>query len=67
MYKLIAMALRTDRALSVGLMFHWEYRDFPEAQARLGHSLEEVYNQMCLHSALHYLPPVEFEHWYGGG
>jgi transposase InsO family protein len=38
-----------------------EYRDFQEAQARLGEFLDRVYNQKRLHSALGYLPPDEFE------
>jgi len=38
-----------------------EYRDFHEAQARIGEFLEQVYNQKRLHSALGYLAPAEFE------
>jgi putative transposase len=38
-----------------------EYRDFHEAHSSIGEFLERVYNQKRLHSALGYIPPVEFE------
>ena len=38
-----------------------EYRDLPDAVARIGEFLEEIYNHQRLHSALHYCSPVEFE------
>jgi len=38
-----------------------EYRNFNDALASIGEFLERVYNQKRLHSALGYLPPVEFE------
>jgi putative transposase len=38
-----------------------EYRDLAEACASIREFLEKVYNQKRLHSALGYLPPVEFE------
>ena len=38
-----------------------QYHNFEEAQANLGHFLEDVYNVKRLHSSLGYLPPTEFE------
>ncbi len=39
----------------------YEYENIVEAYSRIGHFLEEVYNQKRLHSALDYVPPAEFE------
>ena len=38
-----------------------EYRDLGEARARIGEFLERIYNQKRRHSALGYVPPVEYE------
>jgi transposase InsO family protein len=38
-----------------------EYDNIADARDRIGYFLEEVYNKKRLHSALGYLPPVEFE------
>lgn len=37
------------------------YRDLPDAKARIGTFIEQVYNQQRLHSALAYLSPDEYE------
>jgi putative transposase len=42
-------------------VYRTEYRDLPEALASIGEFIEQVYNQTRLHSALGYVPPVEFE------
>ncbi|HET8523872.1 MAG TPA: IS3 family transposase [Thermomicrobiales bacterium] len=38
------------------------YDAFADAEANLGHFIEEVYNVKRLHSSLGYRPPAEFEH-----
>ncbi len=42
-------------------VYRREYRHLADARASIGAFLEKVYNQKHLHSALGYLPPVEFE------
>jgi len=42
-------------------VYRQEYRDLPEARASLEQFIGKVCNQKRLHSALGYLPPVEFE------
>jgi putative transposase len=42
-------------------VYRQEYRDLAEARASIQRFIEQVYNQKRLHSALGYLPPVEFE------
>jgi transposase InsO family protein len=38
-----------------------EYQDLGDARNRIGHFIDTTYNTKRLHSALGYLPPVEFE------
>lgn len=42
-------------------VYRQEYRDLAEARASIVRFIDEVYNRKRLHSALGYLPPVEFE------
>ena len=41
--------------------FRSEYRDLQEAHLSIREFLEKIYNEKRLHSALGYVPPVEFE------
>ena len=38
-----------------------DYQDITEARERIGHFIEQVYNQKRPHSALGYLTPMEFQ------
>ncbi len=49
------------RTLKMEEVYMYEYENIEEAYNRIGHFLEEVYNQKRLHSALGYVPPAEFE------
>jgi transposase InsO family protein len=42
-------------------VYRQEYRDLAEARSDIGQFIEKIYNGKRLHSALGYLPPVEFE------
>ena len=42
-------------------VYRQEYRDLAEARSSIERFIDRVYNQRRLHSALGYLPPVEFE------
>ena len=56
-----AKAERFMKTLKYEEVYMFEYETMAEARERIGHFLEEVYNQKRLHSALGYVPPVEFE------
>jgi len=56
-----AKAERFMRTLKYEEVYMFEYEEMAEARERIGHFIEEVYNRKRLHSALGYVPPVEFE------
>ena len=49
------------KTLKYEVVYRSEYRDLAEARASIGKFLERSYNRKRLHSALGYVPPVEFE------
>jgi putative transposase len=56
-----AQAERFIRTLKYEEVYLSEYDNLAEARLRIGHFLDDVYNQKRLHSAIGYLPPAEFE------
>lgn len=56
-----AQAERFMRTLKYEEVYLSEYDTLAEAQTSIKRFLEDVYNQKRLHSAIGYLPPVEFE------
>jgi putative transposase len=57
-----AKAERFMRTLKHEEVYFADYQTLTEARASINHFINEVYNRKRLHSALGYLPPVEFEH-----
>ncbi len=49
------------RTLKTEEVYLQDYQSFLEAEARIEHFIEAVYNEKRLHSSLGYMPPVEFE------
>ena len=56
-----ALAESFMKTLKYEEVYLFEYENFAEARRRVGQFLERVYNEKRLHSALGYLPPVEYE------
>jgi transposase InsO family protein len=56
-----AKAERFMRTLKHEEVFLSDYQTLTEARASISRFIEQVYNRKRLHSALGYLPPVEFE------
>ena len=52
---------RFMRTLKEEEVYLSEYETMSEARESIALFIEEVYNQKRLHSALGYMPPVEFE------
>ncbi len=61
-----ALAESFMKTLKYEQVYREEYRDLNDAYASIGEFIEVVYNQRRLHSALGYVPPVEFEQKAGG-
>jgi putative transposase len=56
-----AQAERFMRTLKQEEVYLNDYETFPEVRTSVRHFIEAVYNRKRLHSAIGYLPPVEFE------
>lgn len=56
-----AKAERFFRTLKHEEVYLNQYDSFADAEANIGHFIEDVYNVKRLHSSLGYLPPAEFE------
>ena len=42
-------------------VYLWEYKTIEDAERRISHFIQDVYNEKRLHSSLDYCPPNEFE------
>ena len=49
------------KTLKYEQVYREDYRVFEEAEAGIEYFIDEIYNEKRLHSALGFLPPVEFE------
>ncbi len=56
-----AKAERFFRTLKYEEVYLNQYDSFADAEANIGHFIDDVYNAKRLHSSLGYLPPAEFE------
>jgi transposase InsO family protein len=56
-----AMCESFMKTLKAEEVYRSDYRNLPDARARISDFLDQIYNQKRLHSALGYRPPVEFE------
>ena len=56
-----AMCESFMKTLKAEEVYRSDYRNLPDARARISDFLDQIYNQKRLHSALSYRPPVEFE------
>jgi putative transposase len=56
-----AIAESFMKTLKYEQVYREDYQDLREARASIQRFLEQVYNEKRLHSALGYLPPIEFE------
>ncbi len=56
-----AKAERFIRTLKYEEVYLYEYESHEEVRSRIAYFIERLYNHKCLHPALNYRPPAEFE------